>query len=104
MTRGGSAVGGFETLQTLRSPSAVCVASMSDFCFDDEACHVRFTIGEGARDVVSVWRIVKAGCNAANNMEPLLYLRVCQQASNTVGTIKLTRWHRSYSPTTERSR
>jgi hypothetical protein len=75
MTLGGSAVAGFDTLQTLRSPSAVWVASMSDFCFEDEACHVNVTIGEGARDVVKVCRIVNDGCNAASKIEPLLYLR-----------------------------
>lgn len=67
-------VGGLDTLQTLKSPSAVWVASISDFCFEDEACHVKETIGDGLRDVVSVWRIVKAGCNAASRIEPLLYL------------------------------
>lgn len=54
MTLGGSLVGGLATLQTLRSPSEVWVASMSDFCFDDEACHARFAIGEGPLDVLSV--------------------------------------------------
>lgn len=67
-------VGGLDTLQTLKSPSAVWVASMSDFCFEDEACHVKATIGDGARDVVRVWRIVKEGCNAANKIDPFLYL------------------------------
>ena len=68
---GVSAVAGLATLQTRRSPSAVCVANISDFCFDDDACHAKVTIGEGARDVVKVWRIVKAGCNATISIEPL---------------------------------
>jgi len=46
---GDSAVGGFETLQILRSPSMVCEANISDFCFVDEACQAKLTIGEGAR-------------------------------------------------------
>jgi len=54
MTLGVSAVGGFATLQTRRSPSEVCVANMSDFCFDEEACQANVTIGDGARDVVKV--------------------------------------------------
>jgi hypothetical protein len=45
---------------------------MSDFCFEEEACHVRDTIGEGAREVVNVCRMVKDGCNAARRMEPFL--------------------------------
>lgn len=70
MTLGVSLVGGFATLQTRRSPSNVCVASMSDFCFDDEACHVSETIGDGPRDVVSVCRIVNEGCSAVIRIEP----------------------------------
>lgn len=62
---------GLATLHTRRSPSIVCVASMSDFCFEDEACHSKVAIGDGARGVVSVCRIVKAGCRAANSIEPL---------------------------------
>jgi hypothetical protein len=54
MTLGASLVGGLATLQTLRSPSEVWVASISDFCFDDEACHARFAIGEGPLAVLSV--------------------------------------------------
>jgi hypothetical protein len=54
MTLGASLVGGLATLQTLRSPSEVWVASISDFCFDEEACHARFAIGEGPLDVLSV--------------------------------------------------
>src|SRR5947199_2617461 len=47
MTFGASLVGGLATLQTLKSLSDVCVASISDFCFDDEACHARPAIGDG---------------------------------------------------------
>lgn len=64
----------FGTLHTLRSPSAVCVASMSVFCFDEEPCHARPAIRDGARDVVNVCNIVKAGCNVATRIEPLRYL------------------------------
>lgn len=58
---GVSAVGGFEILHTRRSPSEVWVASMSDFCLVEEACHDKFAIGEGARGVVSVCKMVKLG-------------------------------------------
>ena len=69
---GVSAVGGFATLQTRRSPSEVCVANISDFCFVEDACHANLLIGEGARGVVSVWRIVKEGCKAAINIDPFI--------------------------------
>ncbi len=71
---GVSAVGGLETLQTRRSPSEVCVANISDFCLVDEACHAKFTIGEGARAVVNVCKIVKEGCRATIKIEPFMYL------------------------------
>lgn len=58
MTRGDSFPGGFATLQTRKSPLEACVANMSDFCFDDEACHARERIGDGPREVVNVWRMV----------------------------------------------
>jgi hypothetical protein len=74
MTRGASLVGGLATLQTLRSPSEVWVASMSDFCFDEEACQARFAIADGPLDVLRVWRIVKAGCSDAKRIDPFLYL------------------------------
>lgn len=54
ITRGGSLPGGFATLQTLRSPLAARVASISDFCFDDDACHANDTMGDGPREVVIV--------------------------------------------------
>jgi len=99
ITFGASAVGGFDTLHTLRSPSAVWVASMSDFCLDEDACQVSVTIGDGARDVVRVCRMVKLGCNAANKMEPLLYLRQCED-DVTWERIERTLWHMSCSRTT----
>lgn len=67
---GASAVAGFATLHTRRSPSNVCVASMSDFCFEDEACQARLTIGEGDREVLRVCRIVKLGSRETMRMEP----------------------------------
>lgn len=71
---GVSAVGGFETLHTRRSPSEVWVASMSDFCLVEEACHDKFAIGEGARGVVSVCKMVKLGWRDTIRMEPFKYL------------------------------
>lgn len=70
ITLGGSVCGAFATLQTRRSPSAVCVASISDFCLDDDPCHDKAVIGEGALGDVSVCRIVKDGCSAAIMIEP----------------------------------
>lgn len=75
MVFGDSAVGGLETLHTRKSPSDVCVANISDFCLVDDACHARFTIGEGARGVVKVCKMVKAGCRATIKIEPFRYLR-----------------------------
>jgi len=69
------------TLHTRRSPSFVCTASISDFCFDEEACHANAVIVEGCIDVVvSVCSIVNAGDNAAMRTEPLLYLRHAESA------------------------
>ena len=76
---GASAVGGLETLQTRKSPSEVCVANISDFCLDDDACHARLTIGEGAREVVKVCKIVKEGCKATTRIDPFRYLALCKQ-------------------------
>lgn len=53
--------GDFAILQTRRSPSCVCVASISDFCREEEACHARVTIGDGALDVVKLCSIVNRG-------------------------------------------
>jgi len=61
------------TLHTRRSPSLVCTASISDFCFDEEACHARVVMVEGCTDVVvRVCNIVNAGDSAAMSTEPLL--------------------------------
>lgn len=62
------------TLHTLKSPSRVCVASISVFCFEDEVCHANEVIGEGDKEeVVSVYKMVN-GVKVATNIEPLLYL------------------------------
>ena len=74
ITRGTSAEGGFATLQTRRSPSAVWVANMSDFCLVEDACHVRVAIGDGPREVDKVCRIVNDGVKPARRTDPLLYL------------------------------
>lgn len=54
ITRGDSFPGGFDTLQTLKSPFEDWVASISDFCFDEDACQAKEIIGEGPREVVRV--------------------------------------------------
>jgi hypothetical protein len=54
ITRGDSFPGGFATLQTRKSPFDDCVASMSDFCFDEDACQAKEIIGDGPREVVRV--------------------------------------------------
>lgn len=78
---GVSAVGGFEILHTRRSPSEVCVANMSDFCLVEEACHAKFAIGEGARGVVSVCKIVNVGCRDTIRIEPFKYLYAHKKSS-----------------------
>lgn len=70
MTRGTSFPGGFATLQTRRSPLVDIVASISDFCLEDEACHANEVIGDGPRDVVIVWRIVNVGKSVASSIDP----------------------------------
>lgn len=47
---------------------------MSDFCFVEDACQAKLTIGDGARAVVRVCRIVKLGSRETMRMEPLRYL------------------------------
>lgn len=64
-------MGGFGTLQTLKSPSAFCIASISDFCFEEDACHVSIEMGEGDLVVFNVCKIVNCGCSAASRIEPL---------------------------------
>lgn len=63
-------VGDLAMLQTRRSPSFVCVASMSDFWREEEACHANVTMEDGPLDVVKLWRIVNLGCRAAIRSEP----------------------------------
>jgi hypothetical protein len=62
------------TLHTLRSPSDVWAANISDFCFEEEPCQASPAIGEGARGVVNVCRIVNDGCSVAIRIDPLRYL------------------------------
>ena len=62
---------GLAMLHTRRSPSNVCVASISDFCFAEEACHARLTIGDGALEVVNVCNMVKVGCKDTIKIDPL---------------------------------
>lgn len=71
---GGSPWELFGILHMRRSPSAVCAASISDFCFDEEPCQESALMGEGARVVLSVCKIVNEGCSAAIRIEPLRYL------------------------------
>ena len=70
MIFGASAVGGFPTLQTLRSPSDVWIANISDLCLAEDACHAKLAIGEGARGAGSVCRMVKAGLKETSNIDP----------------------------------
>lgn len=71
MTHGTSPLcGTFGTLHTRRSPSVVCAASISDFCFDEDPCQAKPAIGEGDLGVVRVCRMVNDGCSVAIKMEP----------------------------------
>jgi hypothetical protein len=63
-------VGGLATLQTRRSPSAVSVANISDFCFEDDACQASPTIADGPLEVVKVCKMVKAGRSVEMRIEP----------------------------------
>lgn len=74
MVRGGSFSAGFETLQTFKSPFNACVANMSDFCFDDDACHDKLIKGDGLREIVSVCRMLKVGWSVASRTVPFWYL------------------------------
>ena len=76
MTCGGEAEGGFDILHTRKSPSIVCVANMSDFCLDEDACHANVTMGEGALVVLRVWMMVKVGFKDTSRIEPFIYLSV----------------------------
>ena len=57
-------------LQTRKSPSAHCTASISDFCLEEDACQASPVIGEGLRGVDKVWRMVKFGTSDAIKTEP----------------------------------
>ena len=79
----------FGTLHTRRSPSAVCVASMSVFCLEEDPCQARSVIRAGDRVVFSVCSIVKEGCNVAMSIEPLRYpiANVRQSAAGAMAVI-----------------
>lgn len=77
----------FATLHTLRSPSSVCTANMSDFCRADEACQARVTMGDGALEVLRLCKIVNLGCKVAMIREPFWYL---QQKKNKKSASKGT--------------
>ena len=74
MMFGESVWGGLGMLHTRKSPSAVCVASMSVFCFVEDPCQASCAMGEGALAVVRVWSMVKVGCRFAMSMHPFRYL------------------------------
>lgn len=74
MILGCSLLGALGTLHTRRSPSMVCVASMSVFCLEEEPCQASPVMREGARVVVRVCRMVKDGWRVAMRMEPFIYL------------------------------
>jgi len=74
ITRGDSFPGGFATLQILKSPLEACVANMSDFCFEEDACQASDKIGEGPREVVREWRMVNWGWRFAIRIDPFWYL------------------------------
>jgi hypothetical protein len=78
----------FGMLQTRKSPSMVCAASMSDFCFEDEPCQASLLRGDGGLFVLNVWRIVKDGCKFAMRMEPFIYLRRVSIHLTNVGRTK----------------
>jgi hypothetical protein len=75
MMLGLSALPDFGMLQTRRSPSTVCAASMSDFCFEDEPCQASLFNGEGGLLVLSVCSMVNAGWRFAISIDPFMYLR-----------------------------
>lgn len=80
-----SLFGGFDTLQTLRSPSTFCVASMSDLCFVEEACQTKFATAEGERAVVRVCKMVKEGWSPTIKMDPFWYLQKHQRHAEVSG-------------------
>lgn len=70
MTRGGSFPGGLATLHTLKSPFADSVASISDFCLEEEACQAKESMDDGPREVAIVCKIVNVGWRVAIIIEP----------------------------------
>ena len=62
------------TLHTLKSPSSVCTANISDFWREDDACQASVTMGDGALDVLRLCKIVNLGCSVAMIREPFWYL------------------------------
>lgn len=71
---GSSLLYDLDTLQTRRSPSAVCTASMSDFWRDEEACQAKLTMEDGPLLVLRLCRMVKRGCRVAIRRDPFWYL------------------------------
>lgn len=61
-------------LQTRRSPAAVCVASISNFCLEEDPCHAKPVIGDGSLEVWRVYKMVKECCMVAIIMDPFAYL------------------------------
>jgi hypothetical protein len=74
MTVGGPAFASLGILQTRKSPSNVCEASISDLDLDEEPCHDKQLIGEGALCVFSVCRMLNVGTTFAINTVPFKYL------------------------------
>jgi hypothetical protein len=79
----------FGTLHTLRSPSEVCVASMSVFCLEDDPCHAKPVIRDGLLVVVRVCKMVNDGCKVATSMEPFKYpmAKVLQSLEGAIAVI-----------------
>lgn len=98
MTFGGSPFWTFGILQTRKSPSAVCAASISDLDFEDELCQARPTIVEGAFGLISVCTMVNEGWRQAMRIDPFWYLRVGLALLKTSASFLLqTLWHMSAS-------
>lgn len=74
MILGGSVWVSFATLQMRRSPPEVCVASISDLCFETDPCQARPVIGEGVLVGDKVCRMQKMGWSMATRIEPFRYL------------------------------
>ena len=74
MVFGTSAPAGLAILHTRKSPSALCTANISDLCLEEEACQARPTMGDGAREVDRVCKMVKFGSSVAISSDPFWYL------------------------------